>query len=212
MAIDQQSTWFALKRTVEPTGWVLSLPEAATYLRTNQQNSDLQRVVRAAQGWIEKHTRRQLTTATWRLSLEDFPRDGCRSIFSPYMDGVIYLPRPQLQEIESVRYADPTTGNMTTLSASLYQTDSDSEPGRLAPAFGTTWPTVRRQMNAVQITYLAGYGDDDTSVPNDIKQAATMLAAHWWINREAVTLGVVSADLKMPVKDLLANYRIISPR
>ena len=58
----------------------------------------------------------------------------------------------------TLKYVD-TSGTLQTLVQDTdYQVDADSEPGRLLPFPGKYWPPTRRQANAVQVTFVAGYG------------------------------------------------------
>ena len=57
-------------------------------------------------------------------------------------------------------------------SGSDYQVDTASEPGRIKLVPGVSWPAVEAdKVNAVQITYVAGYGANETDVPSRIRQA-----------------------------------------
>jgi len=53
-------------------------------------------------------------------------------------------------------------------------------------------------------------GDDDaevTSAPEDLRQGALMLAAHWYENREASLVGLTLQSLPMGFDEIIANYR-----
>lgn len=179
---------------------------AADYLRS--RSPDVFVVLRAATTWCENLVQRQFVTATWRLSLEAFPRKGVCVSYSNIDDGLIYVPRPPLREVTSLEYIAAATGTLTTLAADLYDVDPDSDPGRIAPAYGTSWPAERSQMRAVRVTYQAGYGTTCDDIPADIQQAILMVAAHWWNNREAVALGVVSEEIALSVRDQLRPYKV----
>src|SRR5690606_36285460 len=72
--------------------------------------------------------------------------------------GPIYLPYPPLQSVSSIGYVDPQ-GVAQTVGVADYQVDINSEPGRLVPAYGTTWPSTQCVLGAVTIEYVAGYSD-----------------------------------------------------
>ena len=64
----------------------------------------------------------------------------------------------------------------------------------------------------LRVSYTAGYAPKsyDPNVwdaPEPIKQAVRMLVGHWYTNREAVTVGTTSADVRMGVQLILAQYR-----
>lgn len=138
----------------------------------------------------ERHTRRQLVTATWKLTLDRFP------VAYPC---AIHLPRPPLQSVTSIKYIDGGGVERTVLSTA-YEKDVDCEPGRVYPIYGTCWPMARLQPNAVTILYKAGYGglaptdvQSAAAVPMEIKHAIKMIAAHLYEIRQSV---LEDTDLK----------------
>ncbi|MCH8157796.1 MAG: hypothetical protein IID18_08635, partial [Nitrospinae bacterium] len=58
-----------------------------------------------------------------------------------------------------------TASTAATFDASRYYVDSASEPGRIALNSGETWPAGPfREVNAVEIEFVAGYGAADTDI------------------------------------------------
>jgi uncharacterized phiE125 gp8 family phage protein len=149
----------------------------------------------AARQLLETQTRRQLVTATWKLSLDRFP--GCNEWCNHAGEHVccsssqerwhrsrgIELPVPPLQSVTSITYVD-SNGDTQTLATDQYQVDALSTPGRVLPAYGVSWPTTRCQANAVNITFVAGYGLA-AAVPATAKHAIKLLLSHWYENRES---------------------------
>jgi uncharacterized phiE125 gp8 family phage protein len=70
-----------------------------------------------------------------------------------------------------------------TVTGKNYVEDLLSQPARLTPVFGQMWPVARVVANAVQITYVCGYGDDPSAVPEGIKTGIKLLVNHWYENR-----------------------------
>ncbi len=101
-----------------------------------------------------------------------------------------------------------TWTNQGTAPAGDFIYDADSEPPRLFPKAGQFWPSVLYVPNAVQVHYIAGYGNDGKAVPQAIKMAIMQLVAHWYNNREPVVAGSIS---KLPnhVEALLWTYRVL---
>ena len=99
----------------------------------------------------------------------------------------IYLPRPPLVSVDEIKYQD-TAGAWQVIP----DTDYEVLPGGVSvvrPVYGKYWPsTARCQLGAVEITYTAGTNDASLIDPR-AKQAVLMLGAHWYLNREAVTMG-----------------------
>lgn len=177
----------------------ISLVEAKAHLRIDAADEDtvIMSLITVARQVAENYTNRALITQTLELTLDGFPADG----------GIIEVPRPRLQAVSTVTYADEN-GVTQTLAATEYQVDAKSEPGRIAPAFGKTWPSTRDQFNAATIRYTAGYGDA-TAVPEAIKASLKLLVAHLFENREPVNIGNIVNELPFAVEALLNTERVL---
>jgi uncharacterized phiE125 gp8 family phage protein len=117
------------------------------------------------------------------------------------------IPKPPLQSVSSIKYKDDD-GTETTWSASGYIVDTDSEPGRVVLAYGESWPSVTLYPAApIQVTYVAGYGDDPHDLPQHLRQAMLMLLAHWHEHREA-SGEVRLSDVPFAVESLVRLHRV----
>lgn len=121
---------------------------------------------------------------------------------------MLRLGRAPVVSLTSITYVD-TNGATQTLDATKYQADLATEPARILPVYGSYWPVVRPQLNAVTATYVAGYGAY-TAVPDAIKHAMRILVSHWYENREPVIIGSRMDVLPQTVEFLLGPYRIIT--
>lgn len=189
---------FGLAVTTPPAAEPLELAALKAHLRITWDSEDalLAGYLAAARVYVEGWLGRCLIVTGLRLTLDRFPSCYDRG-------GAIYLPRPPLLAVASVKYYS-TAGVLTTLSSSAYRVDAATEPGRLAPLDGTDWPSTQTRPAAVQIDYTAGYGTTAADVPATIQQALLLLAGHYWLNREAVTVGPAGAVLPMAVESLLS--------
>lgn len=189
-----------LTRTAEPALEPILLADAKAHLRIDDTTEDsyIDGLITAARFHIESLTERQLITATYVLRLDEFP---CR-----YTD-VIKLPRPNLIAVSGITYVD-NDGVTQTHSSTLYQVDAASLPGRVMPAYGQVWPVTRPDLNAVAITYTAGYGATAALVPAPLRHAMKILVAHWFEHREPVVVGTIVSEIPMSVKSLLGPYRV----
>lgn len=124
----------------------------------------------AARGWVENECKLALTTRTATLYLDYFP------------DWEIEVRMPPLASVTSVVYLD-SAGDSTTLSSSLYRTDTTSRPARITPAYGEIWPVTYDVTNAVTVTATVGYSSTSL-VPEPAKQAIRFLAAMMFEHRE----------------------------
>lgn len=75
--------------------------------------------------------------------------------------------------------------------------DADSEPGRIFPMPGQTWPPVLYVPNAVQIHFTAGYGNDGGGVPATLKRVMRLLIGDGYFNREASFAGAIEANPRL---------------
>lgn len=140
-------------------------------------------MITAARRYCETATKSQFITATYLFVLDLFPQIGQQW---QWVGTPIRLPMPPLQSITSVQYLD-STGTLQTLASDKYTVDTVSKPGRIVPIFFEPWPVTIPQPNSVQITMVCGFGDDGSDVPQSYCQAISMLAAHYYRNREAVS-------------------------
>jgi uncharacterized phiE125 gp8 family phage protein len=183
---------------VEP----LSLDDAKNVCRVEITDDDtlITSLIAAARKVCESYTKSQFITAHYQLVLDQFPVTG--NIWQ-FIGMPISLPMPPVQSVTSIQYLD-SQGNLQTLDTSRYLVDVVSQPARIAPAFFQPWPITRPQMSAVQVNYVAGFGDDAADVPDVYKVAIGQLVAHWYRNREAVSEGSFSA-LPLAVESLLTS-------
>lgn len=186
-----------LSLTTAPAVEPLSLTEAKNHARVDIGDDDdlLTDEIQAAREWVETYTRRQLITATWTLHLSGW-------------SNTIRLPRPPLQSVESIKYRD-VDGVEQTLSTDVYEVHTDCLPGEVRLAYGQTWPGVRdSHPDAIEIEFVAGYGDASSSVPQPIRSAMRILLTDLYEHRESLVVGTVSSNLRT-VERLLWPYRYL---
>lgn len=178
-----------------PSTEPLEVEEALDHLRLELDAEDRDEVTRlavAARQQVEEYTRRALVTQTWQLTLDAFP--DC---------GPVRLPMPPLVSVTFIKYLD-LAGVLQTLAPADYVVDVTSIRGRIVPAYGKTWPDTRCTLNAVQIEFVAGYGDA-TKVPEGLKSGIKLRLGDLYENRETIVTGTIVAE--SPVGRVLALYR-----
>lgn len=185
-----------LVQSVAPTVEPLTIEEAKLHLRVDaeDENTAIAALIQSAREYVENFTGRQLITATYQWSLDAFV-------------GVLYLPKPPLQSVTTVAYTDGD-GNGQTVSSANYQVDTASQPGRVVPSYSKTWPTTRNELNAVVVTYKAGYGDTALNVPEQYKTAMKLLIGHWFENREAIITGMAAKETPLAADAVLSPFRM----
>jgi uncharacterized phiE125 gp8 family phage protein len=127
-------------------------------------------LIKTAREHCETKTQRQLIAATWKLYLDEFPccYDAVRYAPTNAMYGEpIRLGHSPLMGVDSISYVD-TNGATQTLATSVYSVDKNTEPARIVLAYNQVWPPTRPQMNAVTITYVAGFATPYTISSNDM--------------------------------------------
>jgi uncharacterized phiE125 gp8 family phage protein len=143
---------------------------------------------------VERTLGLALITQGWSYFLDHWPRSCC-----------ITLPVSPVQEVSAVKVHD-ADGGMTELDSESYAVDVRSEPARLLqkaalPSLAT------RELNAYEVAFTAGYGDEASDVPAPIRHAVTLLVAHWFERREPVVLGASPQEVPATVAGLLLPYR-----
>ena len=184
--------------TEAPKAEPISLEEAKAHLRVDGEDEDalISGLIKAARNYAENYTNRAFVTQTITAYLDFFPARYC-----------IELPKPNLQNVVHIKYYDSDNAEHT-FSSDNYFVDDISFVGRVALNYGKSWPSFTpRRVNAVEIEYVAGYGDA-VKVPESIKQAMLLLVGHWYHNREAE--GQVGKELEFSVKALLNLERVIN--
>jgi len=197
----QEIEYTGVKRYIRVLAVVTSVAsefsaDVITKTGSSAEDNLLTMLISAAREYCENVTGRALATQTIEYYLDSFP------------SGDIELPRPPLQSVTSVIYKDsaatPTTMTLTT----QYLVDSDRTVGRIVLPYGVTWPSFTAySVNPITIKYVCGYYASNP-IPKAIKQAMLLLIGHFYENREAVLVGVVSKTIEFAVQALLSQYRV----
>ncbi|HET7851844.1 MAG TPA: head-tail connector protein, partial [Methyloceanibacter sp.] len=111
-----------------------------------------------------------------------------------------------VQAVTAVRVYDPDD-MPTTVNSETYSVDVLSEPARLVLSAGAVQLSPARLLNAFEVAFTAGYGDEATDVPAPIRHALKLLVAHWFEHREPVVLGELPQEVPATVAGLLLPYR-----
>ena len=168
------------KITVPPTAEPISLTDAKNHLKVDYDDDDalIEVIITAVREYVEIYVGRALMPQTIQEYFDTFPcvtdhnpRAGIEARFAP------------LQSLTYLKYIDTGGGTITLTADTDYYFDNISEPPRIFPAFGKTWPTVRNQPNAMWFEYIAGY-TQASDVPAIIKQAMLIMIAKMYEQRE----------------------------
>ena len=143
---------------------------------------------------FETQTRRALITQTWTMTMA-----GCPSA------GFIEIPKLNLQSITTIKYIDED-GNQQTWSDSLYEVDITSDPGRVQPIEDETYPSTQATLGAVEIKFIAGYGDAGTDINQTLILAMLLTFGHFYQNRESIVIGTIAQEVPQTAKDMIKPF------
>jgi hypothetical protein len=190
---------------------VISLSDMKVFLRVDGTADDalITSYTATATEAVKQYTRRAIQTETFVFKADGFTEvsddrllqlgPGVHTGSRPYLLGggdTLDLPFPPLQSVTSVVTYD-RGNNAATYSASKYQVDLQS--GRIYLNEGETWPSDLRAQDAVQVTYVAGYGFG--SVPEPILQAIRLQVQGMY---DGTCEGLTAETMR-----LLAPYRLL---
>lgn len=178
----------ALKLKTAATSYPLTLLEVKQQLRLPEaytaEDDALNWYIKAATAIAERETNRALMSQTWELVLDRFPTKTIECSKNP------------LISIDSIKYID-TDGTEQTLDAENYIVDNKREPWRVTPAYGSTWPGTQGRINAVTITFTAGYASAAVlaeQLANTV-QGMRLLIGDMYRNRENIVIGRIVSDI-----------------
>ena len=200
----------------QPAYEPVSLAEAKEWLRLSSADTGHDGVIRllikAMREMAENLTHRAFITRTLRQTLEDWPRD-------PQGRTRFRLPFAPLQGVTTFKYRD-TNGTLQTLATDQYDVYTHCEPGLVVPAYNVTWPSIRSQPDALQITYTAGYASgspSDEAAAQDVLPASLRVwmeakLATLFEQREQLVIGASVQPLPRDFTDALLDSLVLGTR
>lgn len=210
------------KLVTGPTVWPVSADELGAHLRLNQSGGSypeeafLLDLIKGATEFAEAETGLVMLEQTWAYYLDEVPiqsdglgwwdgvREGAMNQEHPRF---IELTKGPLISITNVKSFDSDDAE-STFAAANYYADTASRPGRIVLRSGSVWPTNVRSVNGLVVTYKAGFGAEAANVPFQLRQAIKVIAAHWYENREAMTMDLSAANVPGSAWDILGKYKV----
>jgi len=195
-------------------GLAVSLSTFKQYARVDDDTSDdalITMFINAATDMAQRYCKRYFLETTIKLTMDGFANSdlvhdgfyecsGMVSMPSPTygIGNAVDLPFPPIKSITSITtYA--TDNSSSVFSSTAYTLDK--EGGRVFLNNGYSWPSSLRDQNAVEITFVAGYGSDNEDVPYAIQTAIMQHAAQMYECRSM-------CDLPDASKAMLNAYKI----
>lgn len=156
-----------------PTGRVISADDIRTHARIDATDEDtyLEGLSDAAEAEAEAYTWRKLLQQTWDQTYDAF----ADPLFLRY-------PPLHFSGVTSVTYTD-SNGDAQTLATSVYEAGEEDGIAVVRRKYNEVWPTPRSHEDVVTVRFVCGYGAA-SAVPERIKQAIRIHAAHYYRNRE----------------------------
>ena len=201
-----------------PAAEPLALSDVKAYLRVSGSAEDtlISTFIETARVFCENFIGRALITQTLKLSLDSADHGG-----DPLWEGTrigpdlnfyksfISLPNSPVQSVTSVKtFADDDTE--TTLSTSKYYSDLTREPARIVLRTGETWPTALRVANAIEIVYVAGYGDSASDVPSPLRIGMMQHIAYLYDQRGDMKDYQQAQTMPPAVPNMYQSYKSLS--
>lgn len=157
----------------EPTAEPLSLAEAKKHLEIAQSDDahdqHVASLIMAAREKLERDASVITTNRTVVEKMACFPVGYSWRLTQ----------RPPVS-ITHIKYYD-TANSLTTLSSANYSLDADRRLVQLGST--VSLPSVYDRWDAVQITYVAGHGEDGSFVPEVYKQLCKLLVENFFEDR-----------------------------
>ena len=182
--------------TAPPAIEPVTVEEAKAYLRIDHGHEDavLASLITASRLHIETALNLALVSQRWLWQFDRWPKSY-----------IVELPLRPVQSIESVR-VKIDDDRETLLSSDYYILECTNQSAQLISQSGI-WPQPSVPRGGIEIEFIAGFGEASELVPAPIRQALLMLVAHWYENREPVSVGQSASQIPDTVSALLMPYR-----
>ena len=189
-----------LKRIEVPAINPVSLSEAKLDCRVDHDAEDslIESLISAATAFADAPNGvigKALISQQWALSVKYSDRYAR-----------IDLPVTPAVEIDSISYFDPENIEQS-LSPENFYLYGEEDWAYIEPKLGTNWPATADRLDAITITYTAGFGEAATDVPETIRQLIRLMIVHWYTNRSAVVTGTIATQIPMAAQSLISLNR-----
>lgn len=217
---------------VEP----ITLAQAKQHMRIDYTEDDsyIEALITAARQYVEKATNRAIFNRKMRMTLDYFPWPGWDSTTGStahdyfmhwyYRGLTIRIPKPATVSVDSLSYIQ-NDGTVQVIAPANYTVDVISEPARIAPTPGFTWPYQQNYIpGQVIVNFTAGTYElpvtESFTVPAAAPFTYTLLQAAKLITFSGVTNasdapvactnanGVLTFDPSLAGQTLTASYTV----
>lgn len=184
-----------LERVTGPAVQPITLAECKAQLRIEGADEDtyLAALIAAAVSYVDATglLGRAIITQTWRQGGSPLNR--------------LALRLPTVQSLSAVKYYD-RDNVLQTATLSDFRLIASRDWAYVEPV--GSWPSTFDRPDAVQVEFVAGYGDAASDVPESVRHALILLVAHWFENREPELVGLTSKSLPHSFDALVMAERV----
>jgi len=188
---------YTYKVTVKPAKTPISRDEVKTFakIRTTTDDALILILINAAVRYAEQITRRDFITRTYETFRDLFPgtfqgfHHGFNSFsehINPFGDSGNFgfeIRKSPLQSIEEIKYLD-TAGATIVVASTVFYNTVEEDYSSVLTVPGKTWPTdAEERLQAINIKFKSGFGDDPEDVPDDLRDALLMHVTFLYENR-----------------------------
>lgn len=192
MSLEGRESLFCAQPPADPCVTTARMKE---HLRVSHSEEDtlIAALVSRAEGWVEQRSGRSLMYQCWRYrTWNGYRWDGTRLALpraAPFRSLDLVMVRREIETADLVVASD------------LYHVDGEGEPAIVTALSGFPAGVVHT------FEYFAGSADAEDVDPQ-LVQAVTLLAAHWYENREASVTGTISKEIEFAATSLVEPFRL----
>ncbi len=156
-----------LIRTRAPAGEPVTVAQVKAHLRLDHSADDafIAELIAAARETVERDNGLALLDQGYRLVFDAVPHNL-----------IVTLAIHPVAQVTAVRVYD-ADGNPSALPLTGILLDGYAQPPRLS---FTATPQPGRAANGIEIEFDAGFGESAADVPDMLRRAVILLAAHWY--------------------------------
>ncbi len=162
--------WWRVVDITPPIQEPVSISDAKAFARIefNDDDAIVASLISAAREYAETRLARTIAPRVRAVYFQGFMTSGgyynrfIRAMgpnpwWLPTAQGIMQIRQPPLQGLMNIQYVDSSSGNLLEILSSQIIVATGT-PGRVMPTYGAVWPLPRPQIDAVQFTFVAGYG------------------------------------------------------
>jgi uncharacterized phiE125 gp8 family phage protein len=171
-------------RITEPAIEPITMDDVKLHLRLDAsvgalEDAMLTRFIKSARERAEHVAQRAFIEQTWGVRLDCFP-EAIELLMTPVIS------------ITSIKFLDVNNIEQT-LAPTDYLLDAFGDTAYIVPASGKTWPSTYPEINAVRVSYVAGYGASAAQMPECVKDWMLLIIEDAYRNRGATVPSNIAA-------------------